>query len=630
MISKGTNVPSLESDGNWTRLRDALVALASTPFNDPDVVREHLLSTDAEALGVERVSLWLFDPGKTGIVCVSLFERGKGVTSPGTRIPAHAASTYFQSLQGLLTLTVSDAQEDPRSRQLKEDYLKPLGIGAILDVPLRQFGELIGVLCHEHLGETRDWLDTERIFAAAMGALCSQVLEFEKLSRVEREREHALLHDQLTGLPNRALFLERVESARLDSDAALLVMDIHGLGELCKALGPTFGDQVLRETATRIDPNRKWEFAGRIGNDEFALLLMGEQRVGGAMQRATDLRTAMQAGMTIDGQEVHVRFGIGLVPSICHYTSASDALRDAEIAQNSAAVAGRDCIRVFQFGMEEPIRRRLDLEADIRRAIDASEFVLFLQPIFSRDGQLRGAEALIRWQHPKRGLLLPADFLEVAESTGLLARVQWPLLPVLFKQVADWRSSGSPDFVIAVNTSSVQLAIPEFPGDFVAAVLQAGLPPEAVAVEITENSLLVGQGNVLSAISQLAAAGILISLDDFGTGYASITHLAQLPLSIVKIDRSFVGRAMEDPRYAAIVETLIRLAHNLSLKVVVEGIETPIQMEWLSNGQGDLLQGFHLGRPASVAEFGARWLDLAGHQRPALDHRTGGAVPKNR
>jgi diguanylate cyclase (GGDEF)-like protein len=603
------DIDSMDTDPHWMRLRDALITLSCTPFHDADAVRKRLLITAAEALDVDRVSLWLFEPGLAGIVCVAIYESGKGITHPEMRLPAAAAPDYFHSLQGLLTLAVADAQVDPRTRQLADDYLKPLGIGAMLDVPVRQFGELIGILCHEHSGSPRQWLMTERVFAAAMGALCSQVMEFEKLRRSDRERQHALFHDQLTGLANRALFLERLESARKDGDAALLVLDVDGFGEFAKAFGPAFGDQLLRETASRLEQGvRRGELAGRLGNDEFALLLLGERGVMDAVQRATDLRGKMQAGMFIDGQDVRVRFSIGLVPSIRHYDSALDVLRDAEIAQNSAARAGRDFVQIFESGMEEPIRRRLELEADIRRAIEAFEFRFHLQPVFSRDGTLHGAEALIRWQHPRRGLLEPAEFLQVAEDSGLLALMQWPLLGDLFEQVARWRATRNPGFVVAINLSSLQLARAEFPDQLVAAAIQAGLPVDAISVEVTENCLLTNQELDISVISRLAASGFSLSLDDFGTGYASITHLVQLPLSTVKIDRSFVSRAVDDPRYGAIIETLIRLAHNFSLAVVAEGIETPAQKRMLSAGECDYLQGFHLGRPMSIAEFESRWL----------------------
>lgn len=609
VVQISADVASMDTDPHWMRLRDALLTLACTPFHDAEAVRKRLLITAAEALEVDRVSLWLFEPGLSTIVCVAIYESGKGVSHPGTRLSAVAAPDYFQSLQGLLTLAAADALVDPRTRQLSDDYLKPLGIGAMLDVPVRQFGELIGILCHEHTGSPREWLVTERVFAAAIGALCSQVMEFEKLRRSERERQHALFYDQLTGLANRALFLERLDSARKDGDAALLVLDVDGFGEFAKAFGPAFGDQLLRETALRLEQGvRRGELAGRMGNDEFALLLVGERGVMDAVQRATDLRAKMQAGMIIDGQDVRVRFSIGLVPSIRHYESAQDILRDAEIAQNSAARAGRDFVQIFESGMEEPIRRRLELEADIRRAIEASEFVFHLQPIFSRDGKLDGAEALIRWEHPRRGLLLPSDFLQVAEDSGLLSLVQWPLLGDLFGQVARWRSAKCPRFAIAINFSSVQFTLAEFPDQLLAVALRAGLPADAISVEVTENSLLTNQERDLSVIHRLASTGIGLSLDDFGTGYASITHLAQLPLSTVKIDRSFVSRAVDDPRYGAIIETLIRLAHNLSLGVVAEGIETPAQLRMLSDGECDQMQGFHLGRPVSIAEFESCWL----------------------
>lgn len=597
----------LSASAEWQRLRNALLDVASTPFSDPDAVRARLLRTDAEALGVDRVGLWMFEPGRVAIVCTALYETGKGVSRPGARIAADNAPNYFQSLQGLLTLAAGDARRDPRTQEFELDYLVPLGIGAMLDVPVRIFGEMVGVLCHEHVGGPRAWSDGERIFAAAMGVLWSQTMEFEKLQKAEREREQALFYDPLTGLPNRALFLDQLGQAARSSGAALLLLDIHGVGEIVEAYGADVGDAVLRETAARVKQVGRAGYAGRIGNDEFALLLPGEHAVAVASRVAWQLQEAMLLPMELSGQRLQAGFSIGLLPGVRHDRQPADALRDATIAVNAASRAGRNGIEIFRQGMDEPVRQRLALEADIRRGMAASEFCFHLQPVFGAEGGLQGAEALLRWQHHERGLLAPSEFLSVAEDSGLLHDLHWPLLPELCRVVAGWRTQ-VPGFQIGVNISPEQLALPYFPDDLVALITSAGMPAEALVAEITENTLLTHAGSDVPAIVRLAAAGVTIALDDFGTGFASITHLAELPLAVVKIDRTFVARAVGDPRYASIIESLVDLAHALSLRVNAEGVETEEQQMLLAQDGCDQLQGYWLGRPVSMAEFATRWM----------------------
>ena len=478
----------------------------------------------------------------------------------------------------------------------------------MLDVPVRLFGEMVGLLCHEHVGGPRHWSDAERIFAAAMGVLCSQTMEFEKLQKAEREREQALFYDPLTGLANRALFLDRLGQALKGEGAALLVLDIEGFSELIEAYGTGLGDAMLRETAARMAKAGSAECVGRIGNDDFALLLPGEHAAASATRKAWQLQESMLAPMEFEGKPVQMGFSIGLVPSVGHYAAPADALRDAVIAQNSAARNGRNGIEIFRQGMDEPVRRRLALEADIRRGMAAGEFCFHLQPVFTASGELHGAEALLRWQHPARGLLAPDEFLSVAEDAGLLHDLQWPLLGTLCSRLVEWRSGRAPGFQVGLNVSPTQLALPYFPDDLVSMLAATGLPADALMAEITENTLLAQEGSDAPAIARLALAGVGVSLDDFGTGFASLTHLAELPLAMVKIDRTFVARAVGDARYTAIIAGLVGLAHALSLRVVAEGVETQLQQDLLVQGGCDQLQGYFLGRPLPVEDFVARWL----------------------
>lgn len=603
----GVQPPSLAK--RWRRLQDALLATVSAPFQEENKAVDQLLRTCAEALQVGRVGLWLFDPGMAGIVCSVLFEVEKGTSSPGLRISADLAPLYFESLSKSLVLAADNAQLDSRTSELAETYLRPLGIGAMLDVPVRLFGEMVGILCHEHIGEKRRWAAVERVFAAAVGAVCSQTMEFERLRQSEVARDRALFYDRLTGLPNRALFLDRLSQVARGSDAALLVVDIDNFSDIAEAYGTSVGDAVLRTVGGRLSSIAGDEYTSRIGNDEFSVLFVGKQTDTGARERAQEVLASLSETMTLGGQQLCANFNIGCLRSVRGYEWAADALNDAVIAQNSAARGGRhQNIVEFRKGMNATIRTKLALEADMRRAVAAAEFCFHLQPIFSTRGALVGAEALLRWRHPERGLLMPGDFLLVAEHVGLLPEMQFPLIQPLLEQVAVWRSGAYPEFEMALNISPSQLALFPFPDALLSLVAAAGVPARAVAIEITENTLLSSEDRNSDAIGRIASRGVHVSLDDFGTGFASITHLVELPLAAVKLDKIFVARATGDKRYASAVRGLVNMAHELSLCVTAEGVETVAQKDFLTECGCDRLQGYLLGKPVPMEAFCDLWM----------------------
>jgi diguanylate cyclase (GGDEF)-like protein len=602
----------------WLRLRDALLAICGEPFSDYDSTLLRILSSTADNLNVARVGLWLFEPGREGIYCEALCENGAGVMQPGLNLPAATAPAYFAALATHVTLAADDAQRDPRTCEFSESYLQPNGIGAMLDVPVREFGHLVGVLCLEHIGGPRQWNDHERVFGAAMSALCSQSLEFQKLRVAESERQRALLFDPLTGLANRSLFLERLRRQLTHipdgQDAAVVVADIDRFSLVLQAYGNAVGDDVLQQISRRIVEHLPEEQCARIGEDEFAVLITSPNPTTDALRAALQLQGAVARPLPVlDGDPLELSASVGVVAGLAGYGEADAVLRDALTTVAAAERQGRGGQEIFYPDLQQRAHRSMELERELRRAVNAGEFCFYLQPVFEAEQRrLFGAEALMRWQHPTLGLLSPDGFIPQLADAGLLPAVSMALLREFLPNVRHWRQrEATKDFCLHVNFAPEQLAYPAFTYDLAEALHDAGLDGAALLGEITENTLFDRDGHLFPTLQGIADSGIALALDDFGTGYAALTHLVELPLSAFKIDRSFTTRCTSEPKIAAVMASLAEMARRLGLEVIAEGVETEEQLQALKEAGCRRAQGYLLGPPVPVQEFAARWLPSA-------------------
>ena len=449
---------------------------------------------------------------------------------------------------------------------------------------------------------------TELLVQFGLGlAMIVSLLEDEReaASLAASEIEHLAYHDGLTGLPNRALFFDRLmvalaHAARSGRPLAVLFVDLDRFKEVNDSLGHSSGDSLLRTAANRIrDIVRSDDTVARFGGDEFTLILGDLSRPQDAVEVATKIADAIRTPYLLAGREVVVTASIGISISVDDGTDAESLVKNADTAMYRAKEAGRDEIVRYTPEMNAGTLERLELETSLRKALAENQLVLYYQPLYDiRRGRMFGMEALLRWRHPELGVLGPAVFIPAAEASGLIVPIgAWVLLEAC-RQASDWREAGL-DLIIAVNLSGRQLQHPGIIEDITTALEQTGLPPESLEVEITETVAVQDIEQTLRILNRLRALGVRVSIDDFGTGYSSLSYLKQFPVDTIKLDRSFV-RDITAPQDAAIARSIIAMAHSLSMKVLAEGVETEHQLRFLQENRCDRLQGFFYSMPLPV------------------------------
>jgi diguanylate cyclase (GGDEF)-like protein len=446
----------------------------------------------------------------------------------------------------------------------------------------------------------------------------SLVAEMRQRQTAQQTAEYAALHDGLTDLPNRAFIRNRINRAidRRKRDSgfhfAILFLDFDRFKVVNDSLGHDAGDELLVAIAQRIRQHvgsadsvlaNQLPTAARLGGDEFILLIEDIAGAKDAMNWAERLITTLGAPYHIRGLDLICTVSIGITTSHMHYDRAEDVLRDADIAMYHAKAAGKARCMLFDRRMHEEIRDRLQLEADLRKAVDRNELQLMFQPVVSLEThQLYGFEALLRWNHPVRGEVSPGDFISCCEETGLIVPIgNWALRQAC-AQLAKWRKKFPklPGLTVNVNLSANQLLTPEIVSTVKQTLDSCGLPPGALILEVTETVMITNAEVSIPVLEQLKALGVQLYMDDFGTGYSSMSCLHRFPLNGLKIDRSFVDIMAERRDYAAIVHSIIALASNLGIKIVAEGIETFDQAVMLQAMECTDAQGFYFSRPLTM------------------------------
>lgn len=419
--------------------------------------------------------------------------------------------------------------------------------------------------------------------------------------KAEQQLQHDALHDSLTGLPNRVLFTDRLERAivRLrrepDRHFAVLFLDLDRFKVINDSLGHEVGDQLLMAVAVRLQESvRPNDTVARLGGDEFTILLEPIEHEQQAEQVAERIQHALSAPLYLQGHKIVISSSIGIAYSSSGYAQPADLIRDADTAMYHAKLRGKACYVRFDPSMHTEALAKLQLEQDLRLALERNEFRLFYQPIvLLRTGAIVGFEALIRWQHPQRGLLAPSEFLPLAEETGLIVPMTWWVLEEACRQMQRWHEQTltEPRLSISVNLSGRIFSQPDLIERLQHILDQTGLPPQYLKLEITEHTFIEFGSLTNNLLEGIRNLGVELCIDDFGTGYSSLSYLHTFPVNVLKIDRSFVNRLDAKSSQGDIVQTIIQLAHNLNMEVVAEGIETPEQFEQLkqlacSHGQG--------------------------------------------
>ncbi|HET7677681.1 MAG TPA: EAL domain-containing protein [Candidatus Limnocylindrales bacterium] len=427
---------------------------------------------------------------------------------------------------------------------------------------------------------------------------------------LEEQLSHQAFHDPLTDLPNRALFKDRVQHAldrgrRDGTGVAALFIDLDNFKTVNDSLGHEAGDRLLVGVAARLRRVlRTSDTAARLGGDEFGLLLE-EIEASTAERAALRIRDALADPFLIDGQEVFTSASIGIAVAGPGAEDVDGLLRSADIAMYRAKQAGVGHFRKFEPAMHAAARDRLELDADLRRALERGELHVEYQPIVSvRQRQIVGAEALLRWHHPRRGEVSPNEIIPLAEQTGLIVPIGRHVLEVACRQAVAWDALGPPRLgSVSVNVSGRQLQDARFVRDVAAALDDAGLGPERLVLEITEGALVQDTEATLARLGQLKELGVRLAIDDFGTGYSSLSYLRAFPIDLLKVDRSFIAPVRSGRDAFALAQAIVRLARSLGLATVAEGVESLDQADALTAIGCDFAQGYHFGRPSSAVDF---------------------------
>jgi diguanylate cyclase (GGDEF)-like protein/PAS domain S-box-containing protein len=437
-----------------------------------------------------------------------------------------------------------------------------------------------------------------------------QVQDITERKQAEERIHHAAFHDALTGLPNRILLTDRlslaVERAKRNRDYqfAVLFIDLDRFKIVNDSLGHQFGDQLLIEVSQRLQRCvRAVDTVARLGGDEFAILLDGIEGADTAAPTAERIQGQLTSPFNLSGQEVFISASIGIAFSTTGYDRPEDILRDSDTAMYRAKANGKARHEVFDQAMHTRAMEQLQLENDLRRAVERQEFAVHYQPIVSLEsGQVRGFEALVRWQHPQRGLVSPAEFVPLAEETGLIIPLGMMVLREACRQTASWQQQfpAEPPFTISVNLSAKQLKQLDLVEQIERILREAGLRPDCLRLEVTESLVMENAEIAASILGELKTIGIKLSLDDFGTGYSSLSYLHRFPFDILKIDRSFVMRMGRDQGSAKIVKAILMLASELDMAVVAEGIETEPQQEQLRALHCAYGQGYLFSKPLAA------------------------------
>lgn len=427
--------------------------------------------------------------------------------------------------------------------------------------------------------------------------------------RIEEQMVHDAFHDALTGLANRKLFMEhlRMTLARSKRERkglfAVLFLDFDRFKVINDSLGHAEGDRMLIAIAGRLKfILRPSDLVARLGGDEFTILLNEIDSPEDALRIAERIHLEMGNPFDLGGSEIVTSASIGIAFGNNDYEQAEEILRDADIAMYRAKTRGKACHQIFDQTMHDEVRNRLHIEREMRQALEQREFCLYYQPIVDlKTGILAGFESLIRWNHPVRGMVSPGEFIPIAEENNMILPLGRWILHESCRQLRQWQRENvaAEALVISVNLSSKQFIQPDLVEQVASALVETGLPPKCLKLEITESYLMENSDLAVTTISRLKALGLQLSLDDFGTGYSSLSYLHSLPVSFLKIDRSFVMRMMDSKENSEMIETIIRLAQNLKMKVIAEGIETTEQMAHLQMLTCEYGQGYFFSKPVA-------------------------------
>ncbi|WP_245908249.1 putative bifunctional diguanylate cyclase/phosphodiesterase [Pseudosporangium ferrugineum] len=562
-------------------------------------ILDSITSAAAELLGVEMASLNLLEKDDPSVgSMVSSIGFAPDVLPRMHRIPLPSAGVAGLAVLGDELVMVTDYENSPIAIPDIRTQLK-----AVMAVPVHENGAAVGCLTVGTYAGPREWdkpsQDILRAFAEHVSLALTDAQTLEAMNQA--------FHDSLTGLASRALFLTRMErafAAARDARAGVAVVfaDLDRFKVVNDSLGHAAGDELLVGVAERITAClRPGDTAARLGGDEFAVLLPLAHDADEAVPVAKRILESLREPFVLAGKETYVSGSVGIAYAAPEEVDAVQELMvRADLAMYQAKKQGKDRVEVFRPELQASFQAGLRLEADLRRAVVRHEFELRYQPIVHlRTGEITGLEALVRWQHPERGLIPPLDFIPLAEETGMIVPIGEWVLREACRQAADWNAqrAGRRPLTVSVNMSAVQLDQADLPEVVAAALEGGGLPAANLVIELTESLLVDHRPSTLRQLERIKELGVRLAIDDFGTGYSSLAYLRRFPVDIIKIDKSFVDDVGDVPAAAALTLGIIQLGQALSLSTIAEGIEDAGQLLELTDGNCELGQGYYFAEP---------------------------------
>jgi diguanylate cyclase (GGDEF)-like protein len=585
-----------------------------------DEVAQRLADAVPAVIGANRASVLLWDAEHQRLLFRARSSHD-GLESPSLARYSISVTDTPVLLKMLHTLEPQHIRRNTTDPYLR-DHLEAVNAEEMLTVPIQSGGEMLGAIAALRGTALPSAVDRHALADRLKGLADQAALAFEKVRLLEQEREavrrlrrneqrikHMAYRDALTDLPNRRHFSEVLQSCLTRAEAdrrqlALLFCDLDRFKNVNDSLGHSKGDELLKAAAGRLRTCvRDSDSLARLGGDEFTLLIESVTGPDEAAVVAERVLAAFRDPFTLDGQELFLSASVGVALYPDDGRDAQTLLKNADTAMYSAKLAGRNNHVRYTPSMNAQARQLLELEADLHEAVRSRGFVVHYQPqVAPSTGEILAVEALVRWPHPRRGLVPPGEFIGLAEERGLIGAIDTCVLYDAAAQCKRWEDAGFPPVRVGVNLSPLQFKDGNLV-DMVAGVLDdTGVTPGLIELELTETAALQGPGRVADILGQLRQLGVGLALDDFGTGYSSWTHLKQFPVGRLKIDRSFVSGLPGDRHDAAIVSATIEMAHLLGMAVTAEGVETEPQAEFLIDHGCDLLQGFLYARPKPAHE----------------------------
>ncbi|WP_019502429.1 EAL domain-containing protein [Pseudanabaena sp. PCC 6802] len=621
-LNKSAEVPETQSNSTIQAEieRDYLLAIIAMRLRQ-SLDLEEILETAALEIRVwlqsDRVFIYPFDPNWDGILSLESVS-----ALQWSLLGRNIRHDYFDNiatdsfLRGN-AIAIEDISQ-ARIEQTDVEFLTELQVKSSLIVPIPRGNKLWGLMVIHHCTELRQWQPTEIAFLErfapqlAITIHQSSLLEQSQVELAERKLAEAKLlhnafHDSLTDLPNRALFMDRlshaVERTKRHSSHlfAVLFLDIDRFKVVNDSLGHTIGDQLLIAIAKRLQSCLySSDTFARLGGDEFTILLEDIADYSEAISLADRLQQELHQPFVLSGYEVFTSVSIGIVMSSFGYEDPESMLRDADTAMYRAKARGKAQYVMFEPAMYAGAVTRLQSEIDMRKAIERNELRLFYQPIMSlATKKVTGFEALLRWHHPERGFIFPIDFIALAEETGLIVAIGEWVLREACRQLLKWQAQFPLDtpLTISVNISSLQVTQPNFIDQVEQILQETGLDPKCLKLEITETALMDNLDIACKRFEQLRNRNIQVYIDDFGTGYSSFGYLQNLPIDVLKIDKSFINKIAFDENSLQIVQAIMSLARSIGMGVVAEGVETSEQLACLEAMGQESVQGYFISRP---------------------------------